>query len=109
MVKRYKGLRHFLVEDYYPLFVDYGADPLNWDGWQFHDSKKDEGFFLAFRPPGSSVSEETIKLRGLDPAKQYHLRADRKTDLPDSVSGKVLRDGLTVRIDSPRQALLVRY
>ena len=106
LVSRYKELRGYLVQDYYPLFDP--LDPRGWDGWQFHDAKKDEGFFLVFRPASSPYLEAMIKLHGLDPTKPYVLKPDCKTNLPESASGKMLGEGSPVRI-APRQALLVQY
>lgn len=109
MIQRFKKLRHFLVEDYYPLFGDYPADQTGWDGWQFHDPKKNEGFFLIFRPPVSPYTEAIIKLHGLDVSGQYTLSPAGPADIPKLITGQSLIDGMAVRIQTPRQALLVDY
>jgi alpha-galactosidase len=122
MIRRYKEIRRYLVEDYYPLF-DRDQDPQYWkeyrlDGWQFHDPKDDSGFFLVFRLPDSTFPpfcapplETVIKLKGVDPRKQYTLikDPDSKAELPERVSGAQLQEGLRLRINSRREALLVRY
>ncbi len=117
IIRRYKEVRRYLVEDYYPLF-DRDQDPQYWDGWQFHDPKDDSGFFLVFRlsdstfPPYWAPPLETvIKLKGVDPKKGYTLIKDpnSKAELPERVCGTQLQEGLRLRINSRREALLVRY
>jgi len=71
-VEVYKSLRHFLVEDYYPLFEQ--PRSLNaWDGAQYHDPRAQEGFVSVFRldSPQSSVE---LKLHGLQPGATYEFR-----------------------------------
>jgi hypothetical protein len=116
-ISRYKELRRFIVEDYYPLF-DFDEDLLYWDGWQFHDAKEGSGFFAVFRVPDSSFVpagapplETIIKLRGVDPNRRFVLTREEgcMANVPDRLSGRQLRDGLTIRIDSRPECLLVRY
>jgi alpha-galactosidase len=116
IIRRYKEIRRYLVEDYYPLF-DRAQDPQKWDGWQFHDPKDGSGFFLVFRLPDSTFPgwapplETVIKLKGVDAKKQYALikDPDSKAELPEHVSGTQLQEGLRLRINSRGEALLVRY
>ncbi|MBI4585219.1 MAG: hypothetical protein HY717_14495 [Planctomycetes bacterium] len=109
LIQQFKELRRLLVEDYYPLFGDYVTDNEKWDGWQFHDPKTNEGFFLVFRLPQSPYSEALVKLHGLDPGKEYTLSADQGTGLQPTAMGQALLTGITVRLTKPRSALLVRY
>ena len=67
----YKSLRHFLVDDYYPLF----PQPENldaWDGAQYHDPSSQEGFVLAYRL-NSSTSAVQLKLHALEPDATYEF------------------------------------
>jgi hypothetical protein len=47
-VDAYKKIRRFLSGDYY-LLIPQSRDLDNWQAWQFHDPKTDEGFVQAFR------------------------------------------------------------
>ena len=109
MTRQYKEIRHFLLEDYYPLFDDLSGGSQKWDGWQFHDPKKDEGFFLIFRPEGAPNLQETIKLKGLVPEKRYLLTPKAKSNLPESATGDTLMNGVLVTIDTSQDTLLVLY
>jgi alpha-galactosidase len=108
MTAEFKELRRFLVEDYYPLF-DYSADPKSWDGWQFHDPKRDEGFFLVFRPEKSEQKSAIVRLRGLNSKRNYTLDVDSESGLPRTASGGELANGLNVTLEADRSALPVRY
>lgn len=47
LVARYKRIRHLLLKDFYPLFLQNTlTEP---DGWQFHDPESGEGIFCIFR------------------------------------------------------------
>ena len=70
-IEVYKSIRHLLNKDFYPLF----PQPLaleDWDGWEFHDPAKNEGFLLAFR---SRAPEQTapIHARGAKAGRKYRL------------------------------------
>lgn len=47
-VQVWKGLRRYLLEDYYPLSSQPG-DLKSWSGWQFQDPKDGSGFMQTFR------------------------------------------------------------
>jgi alpha-galactosidase len=109
MITRYKTLRGYLSQDYYPLFADYERDPAQLTGWQFHDPEAGSGFFLVFRPSSSPTESETIRLFGLDPAREYVLQADKPPGLPKTLNGRALTKGFPVTLASERSALLVTY
>jgi alpha-galactosidase len=67
----YKALRRCLGGDFYPLFA-LPASLDAWDGWQFHDAERDEGFVAAFRLRATTV-EQRLRLRGLNPDQRYVL------------------------------------
>jgi alpha-galactosidase len=54
-IARYKSVRRYLMEDFYPLFNTRGLR--DWDGWQFHDPNDSSGFLMAFRNQSKSEKE----------------------------------------------------
>jgi alpha-galactosidase len=112
MIKIDKELRRFLVQDYYPLF-SYSAEPDTWDGWQFHDPRGDEGFFVVLRPPASPYRTTEIRLQGLDPTHTYRLTQPLSDTDPNGavvvVSGNSLAQGYAITLSSVRSGVLVRY
>jgi len=98
----YKKYRHYLNEDFYPLFPVPQTDE-TWDGWQYHDPKTSSGVLLLFRLRGSREKEKIIKLHG--------LRSDQELTY-SIVAGEAkiwdIRQGLRVDLDSDR-AVMVHY
>lgn len=72
-IDAYKTVRRFLNEDYYPLF-DQSKSSKEWCGWQFIDPATHEGFLLVYRPAQSPYDAASVRLRGLDDARQYQLK-----------------------------------
>lgn len=71
-ITAYKQVRHYLNQDYYPLFPQ-ELTSQTWDGWQFLDRAKQEGCVILYRPDVSPYPTATIKLRGLEPDRTYHF------------------------------------
>jgi len=69
-IERYKAIRRFLMEDYYPLFNPSSLG--EYDGWQFHDPASQEGFFMVFRCK-SKARETEVFLPGLSRGLTYEL------------------------------------
>jgi len=72
-VDAYKTIRPFLNQDYYPLF-EQSKSSNDWCGWQFVDPATQEGFLLVYRPVPSPYDAASVRLRGLDDARQYQIR-----------------------------------
>jgi len=101
-IKNYKAQRHLLLKDYYPLFTPQSLK--DFDGWQFHDPDKGEGFFQVFRCD-SLANQIEIKLRGLDQRRTYVMKdvdTGRKTEIK---GGETLK----VRIPKPEGVRWVQY
>ncbi len=69
-IANYKKTRHLMMKDFYPIFKPQRLT--DYDGWQFHDPEKDEGFFMAFRVE-SPENSATIKPGGLTPGRTYSM------------------------------------
>ena len=67
-IERYKSVRRYLIEDFYPLF--HTGSLRDWDGWQFHDPKDGSGFLMAFRNQSKS-GKETVSPGGWDNGVTY--------------------------------------
>jgi hypothetical protein len=73
------------MKDFYPIFNPQRIT--DYDGWQFHDPEKDEGFFMVFR---SQSPEESITIRpgGLTPGKKYWM-TDIDTGNTEEITGGI--------------------
>ena len=81
-IARYKAVRRYLLEDYYPLFQTRGVR--DWDGWQFHDPREGSGFLMAFRNqaqnataavvPGGWQSDVTYLVENVDTGRKRKLK-----------------------------------
>jgi len=70
-VRTWKRLRHYLVQDFYPLSPQ-PADMTSWSGWQFHDPKDQSGFIQSFRTR-TPDSEHRFITKGLEVAATYRF------------------------------------
>ena len=101
-IANYKSIRHLLLKDYYPLF-----NPVRikeYDGWQFHDPERGEGFFMVFRN-GALEPEVDIILRGLAQDGDYEF-----TDMDSG--GKTYGKGtaaISVRMATENQVAWRKY
>jgi len=88
-IDRFKQVRRFLMADYYGLFEPRRLT--DYDGWQFHDPRTGEGFFMIFRceSPDEAV---TVQLPGLEDGIRY-----RASDL-DTGAKRVFTGGRGARI-----------
>jgi alpha-galactosidase len=84
----YKTIRHLLNKSFYPLF----PQPLkrDWDGWQYHDHEKNEGFLLVFRMKGEPRGP--VRLHDLENGAMYELHDPYMDDIPAQLSGRELRE-----------------
>jgi len=102
----YKKLRPFMICDFYPLFPQ--PQSLDeWDGWQYHDPERDEGFVLLFRTRSPRPAVRP-RLQGLSPGREY-LLSDAYAGSEQVAAGKtLLEDGLAVELPANGTRLL-RY
>lgn len=107
MVQRFKEVRHLLLEDYYPLF-QYSILTSGWDGWQFHDPRRNEGLVVVLRLQDSPFSEATVSFRALDRHANYRLTAPQAS-IPAELTGEELVKGIAIRLDKPQSAIFVKY
>lgn len=78
LVDIYKGFRHLLVKDFYPL-TPHPKHPDEGEVVLFVSRAKDEAVLLAFRMP-NEPTKRVVKLRGLSPDATYTVRNLLKED-----------------------------
>ena len=88
-IARYKTIRRYLLEDFYPLFQPRGVR--DWDGWQFHDPRDGSGFLMAFRNqaqngkttvvPGGWENGVTYQVEDVDTGRKQKLKGGDEIEL----------------------------
>lgn len=79
----WKKLRHYLMEDFYPLSSQ-PQDLKSWLAWQFHDPTEQSGFIQTFRMK-TTGSSQRFALHGLDASRRYRfvdLETEATFELP---------------------------
>ena len=106
---RYLKVRPLFAADFHPL-TEWSDDPKQWLAFQFHDPTTGEGIVQAFRGPNPSQPNCTLKLRGLDPEKQYTVTDWDKADEPSNRSGAGLANaGIEIRASGANGAFVFHY
>ena len=106
----YRAVRDCFAGDYYCLSAPTGAGDGMWTVFQYDRPEAAHGIVLVFRGPRSPVVECAITLRGLEEGATYQVDDADRTFAPVTADGKILLGtGLTVRIPTPRTALLIHY
>lgn len=108
-LQEFRDIRPYYYEDYYPLS---GTDDLTgndiWLAYQQHRPSDQTGIVVAFRRQNAPQAEYTVRLGGVDPQAQYTL-LDCDSKIETIHSGRELTEGLTLRLDTPQSALLIKY
>ena len=108
-INEYLSVKPYYTADYYPLTgVDSTTAANRWLAYQLNRTSDGTGVILAFRRPESTDSTVTVRLRGLDNNLQYELK-NADTGSKTVLSGRVLANGLQLKLSQPRSSLLIRY
>ncbi len=108
LIAEWKAVVPNLYGDYYPLTPWSFAQDV-WMAWQFNRPEAGEGLVQAFRRPKSVRESARFKLHGLDPAGTYELRNFDVKGKTKATGRELMREGLSVRIGSCRQAVTIVY
>lgn len=104
----YIQVRPYFLEDFYPLSgVDDITSLSRWIVYELFRPSDGTGYVFAFRRPDSKESSFIVKLQGLDPEGTYSL-IDSDTLVKTTLSGKSLAAGYELKIENPRDCLLLR-
>ena len=98
-------IRSYLYSDYYPL-TDSSKKLSDDSGWEFFDPSRGEGFFQVFRMKEAAPATLTVRLRGLDPEKSYHL-TDTDGRIDEVRTGAELMAGYEIRFDGAPDSYVV--
>ena len=101
----YNLIRSYLYSDYYPL-TDSSKKLSDDSGWEFFDPSRGEGFFQVFRMKEAAPATLTVRLRGLDPEKNYHL-TDTDGRIDEVRTGAELMAGYEIRFDGAPDSYVV--
>ena len=102
----FEQIRDYFYADYYQLFEwKSGAD--RWNGWEFYDPETASGYASVFCHTGTKDTTATVKLKGLDPERQYQI-ADLDGLVEITADGKTLMEqGITVTVPEKPYAVIL--
>lgn len=96
MVDEHADVSRFIYDDYYQLTPFSNGDNA-WLAWEYYSEDKGEGYAVFFRRAATEATQ-TIKLKGLDPDKMYHLWFEDRGDYRYLSGLSLMRDGLQVSL-----------
>ena len=105
----FKWLRPYYYGDYYPLVpnVNIRSDSI-WMAYEQNRPDQGDGIVLAFRRPLCSIEKLTVKLRGLEPDRQYKVTFE-DSGMVVIQTGAELMKGLLLECREQPGSLLLRY
>ena len=106
---KYKGLKQYYLEDFYPLCGDGDlTGDENCIAYQLNRSSDSSGYLFAFRRGEKAADRMVVKLRGLVPDKSYTV-LDEDTQVVVTKTGKELMEGIEVVFDKAPDSALLFY
>lgn len=105
----YLDVRPYFYEDFYPLsgVGDLTGDDI-WLAYQLHRPSDQTGYIVAFRRAQCPAETYEVRLSAVEPTSRYLLKMV-DGDWQTLVTGKDMRQGLTLSAKNPRSGLLIRY
>lgn len=109
VVAKFKLLKQYFLEDFYPLC---GDGDLTGDehciAYQLNKESDSSGYIFAFRRGANAPEKFTVKLKGLVAEKNYTLTDD---DTKDTIikSGSELMNGVEIKFDKAPGSVLIFY
>lgn len=102
LTEEYKSIRKYFTKDFYSYGSDY-YDTKSWAIWHYHDADTDSGVIVAFRRCESPFDNVTVKLKGLNDAKEYsYYNFDTKEESKGNSS-------LTIKLAEKRSSVVIEY
>jgi alpha-galactosidase len=109
MIAQFREISKYYFGDYYPL-TPYSLADDAWLAWQYHRDDLNEGFFQVMRRSESPVSEDRMKLKGLDADAEYIIRDMDKPEKPFVLTGnRMTNEGVPVKIETAPHTMIMRY
>ena len=104
-IAEWERISPYFDKDFYPLTDWHDKTQTDrWTAWMFFDPEKGSGIVQVFRQETAPNAVQMLRLRGLDPAKQYRLTDFDGLHSIDHVSGKQLLEGHAFALEQPRSA-----
>lgn len=102
----FEQIRDYFYADYYQLFAwDSKAD--RWNGWEFYDPETASGYASVFCHEATSGLTETVKLKGLDPEKTYHITDFDGLIEVTATGTQLMEQGITVTLPEKPYAVVM--
>ncbi len=109
-LEEYKRARECFTGDYYEISAFHAEDAGAWTVMQFDRPDLGRGIVTVFRGANSLYSAGSLRLRGLDPNREYLLEDADNSFAPQSITGReLMAKGLPLQIAEPRTARLIYY
>ena len=108
MLKEYLSVRPYTFGDYYPL-LPYNMVQTIWTAWQFDRPDLGEGMIQAFRRQESVYESIRVRLRGLDPEANYHVKNLDADEVLQKTGRVLMEKGLLIEIPSQPRSAVVTY
>ena len=108
MQDEWNTYKDYFYYDYYVLTPYRGVnDGSSWTSYMFFDEETQKGVVSAFRQDGCKEGTYTIQLKGVDPNKYYSVTDIDGVNSKQKVKGSALLQGLPLRADKPRTAIIL--
>jgi alpha-galactosidase len=105
----YKFLRPYYYGDYYPLTGTAGLTQDDiWLAYQLNRPDKADGIIVAFRRKDCPQESIIVNLNGLN-ANEKYLLFNEDTQVSETLSGEVLKNGYTLKLTDKPGSVLIRY
>jgi len=108
MIDDWRSVAQYYYGDYYPL-TSYSAEDDVWMAWQFHRPDLGEGMVQAFRRPGSIYESARMKLRGLEPGKNYGVTDLDAGETNTHTGTDLMETGLLISLPKQPDSAVVVY
>jgi alpha-galactosidase len=108
-ITEFKFLRPYYYGDYYPLSGtgDLTQDNI-WLAYQMNRPSAGDGIIVAFRRKDCPMESIIVNLRGVDSDEKY-LLFNEDTQVNETLSGEVLKNGYTLKSTGKPGSVLIRY
>ena len=104
-IAEWERISPWFDKDFYPLTDWHDKTQTDrWTAWMFFDPEKGDGIVQVFRQENAPNAAQTLRLRGLDPAKSYRMIDFDGLHSAGCVSGKELMEGWAFTLEQPRSA-----
>ncbi len=102
----FEQIRDYFYADYYPL-TTWTAEPDRWNAWEFYDPATASGYASIFCHEATKNTTTTVKLKGLDPEKQYQINDFDGLVNVTASGAELMEQGITVTVPEKPYAVIL--